>query len=208
MKKQLLLFITLILITNCISKKMISPKEDERQYDGKLYFATYNEAKYPRDTINNGPNDSLSLFRNKWYSKHLNSLKEISLFDKKDENLKIVRYTNLGTWSNPFVYKMENQTGQIILTYKQTDGLGGYQTGKIIKEHTKKVNLEKWNNFISKANDINFWNMDTHDPNIVLDGEEWILEILIDGKYHLVTRNNPENNDDSEFAELCNLLIN
>ena len=187
---------------------MITPEEDERQYDGKLYFATYDEAEYPRDTINNGPNNSLSLFRNKWYSKHLNSLKEISLFDKKNENLKIVRYTNLGTWSNPFVYKMVNQNDKIILTYSQTDGLGGYQTGKIIKEYTKKINLEKWNNFISKANDVNFWKMGTHDPKIVLDGEEWILEILIEGKYHLVTRNSPENNDDLNFAALCTLLSN
>ncbi|MCI3935831.1 hypothetical protein MQX03_01370 [Chryseobacterium aahli] len=208
MKKQLLLFLTLILITNCMSKKIVSPKEDERQYDGKLYFATYDEDKYPRDTISNGPNDSLSLFRNKWYSKHLNSLNEVPLFDKKNENLKIVRYTNLGTWSNPFVYKMENRNEEIFLTYSQSDGLGGYQTGKIVKEYTKKINAEKWNRFISKSNDVNFWNIGTHDPKIVLDGEEWILEILIDGKYHLVTRNSPKNNGDSEFAELCNLLIN
>ncbi|MCX8523251.1 hypothetical protein OF897_04850 [Chryseobacterium formosus] len=191
-----------------MSKKIISPKDDEKDYNGKLYFATYDENKYPRDTIRNGPNDSLSLFVNKWYSKHLNSLKEVSLFDKKNENLKIIRYTNLGTWSNPFVYKMELQNDQTILTYSQSDGLGGYQTGKIIKEYTEKMSVEKWNNLFSKANDINFWNMETHGSNIILDGEEWILEILIDGKYHLVTRNSPENNNDQEFAELCKLLTN
>lgn len=208
MGKLSLFFVIIILNMSCMSKKIISPKDDEKDYNGKLYFATYDENKYPRDTIRNGPNDSLSVFVNKWYSKHLNSLKEVSLFDKKNENLKIIRYTNLGTWSNPFVYKIELQNDQTILTYSQSDGLGGYQTGKIIKEYTKKISVEKWNKLISKANDINFWNMDTHDPNIILDGEEWILEILIDGKYHLVTRNSPENNNDQEFAELCKLLIN
>ncbi|MBD3904769.1 hypothetical protein NAL32_10160 [Chryseobacterium sp. Ch-15] len=191
-----------------MSKKIISPKDDDKDYDGKLYFATYDENKYPRDTINNGPEDSLSLFRNKWYSKHLKSMNEISLFDKRDKDLKIFRYTNLGTWSNPFVYKMENINDNIVLTYAQSDGLGGYQTGKIVKEYKKKISVENWNGIISKASDINFWNIGTHDPNIVLDGEEWILEILIGEKYHLVTRNSPENNNSKEFAELCNLLKN
>jgi hypothetical protein len=209
MKNKLLIFLTLISITSCMSKKIISPKEDDKEYHGKLYFATYDdESNYPRDTTNNAPNDSLSLFRNKWYSKHLNSLNEVSLFDKRNRDLKIIRYTNLGTWSNPFVYRMENINDNIILTYSQSDGLGGYQSGKVVKKYTKKFNKEKWNKLISKVNEINFWNIGTHDPNIVLDGEEWILEILIDGKYHLVTRNSPESNNAQEFAELCNLLKN
>lgn len=206
MKTQLFLFISLFLIISCRSKKNILSKENEKNYAGKLYFATYDENKYPRDTINNGPEDSLSLFVNKWYSKHLHSLKEISLFDKKNENLKIIRYTNLGTWSNPFVYKMENRNNQIILTYSKTNGLGGYQTGKIIRNRKKKINIDKWNEFILKANKMNFWNMKTHQQIDVNDGEEWILEILINGKYHIVSRRSPDNYDDGEFAQLCNLL--
>jgi hypothetical protein len=43
---------------------------------------------------------------------------------------------------------------------------------------------------------------------MILDGEEWILEVLIDGKYHFVTRNSPENYGGQEYAELCKLIMN
>lgn len=103
---------------------------------------------------------------------------------------------------------MENVGNQITITYSESDGLGGYQTGKLVKNSTKKINRSKWDATISKAKQISFWDMKTHGSNLVLDGEEWILEILIDGKYHLVTRNSPQDSDDKEFAKLCNLLIN
>lgn len=43
---------------------------------------------------------------------------------------------------------------------------------------------------------------------MIFDGEEWILEVLIDGKYHFVTRNSPDIYDGREYAELCKLVIN
>jgi hypothetical protein len=57
-----------------------------------------------------------------------------------------------------------------------------------------------------KANNIDFWNMPTHDSKYILDGEMWILEILIDGKYHIVTRNSPDHSGDEKFTELCKLV--
>lgn len=208
MRNLLFYFLFIVSITSCLSRKIISPVEDKKEYNGKLFFATYDEKKYPRDTINTGPNDSLRIFTNKWYSKHLNSLEETPLYDRKDKNLKIIRYTNLGTWSHPFVYRMENIGNQVTVTYNESDGLGGYQTGKLIKNYSKKINPKKWEAIISKANHINFWDMKTHKNKNIKDGEEWIFEILIDGKYHLVTRNSPQDFDDKEFAELCNSLIN
>ncbi|UOE37002.1 hypothetical protein [Chryseobacterium oryzae] len=189
-----------------MNNKFIKPKESTNEYNETLYFATYDENRYPKDTIRNGPNDSLSLFVNKWYSKHLNSLKETPIYNRKKENINIIRYTNLGTWSHPFMYRIEQKNGKIIEIYKQTNGLGGYQTGKITKNSEKQISNKKWNEIISKTNEIDFWNINTHDPNFILDGEEWILEILIDGKYHLVTRNSPENYGGKKFAELCKMI--
>jgi hypothetical protein len=61
---------------------------------------------------------------------------------------------------------------------------------------------------LEKINSVNFWSIETHDPNMILDGEEWILEVLIDGKYHFVTRNSPEIYGGQEYAELCKLIMN
>ena len=69
------------------------------------------------------------------------------------------------------------------------------------------MNLEKWNAVIEKMNSIDFWNIGTHDENIILDGEEWIFEALIDGRYHLITRNSPDHYDGKDFAELCDLVV-
>ena len=207
MRKLVIFSILILTFLSCVNTKIINPKENNKEYNGTLFFPTYDENKYPKDTIRNGPNDSLSLFVNKWYSKHLNSLQEKPIYNRGSENINIIRFTNLGTWSKPFTYRIEQQNGKFTKIYKQTDGLGGYQTGKIIKNNEKHINELKWNLIISKSNEINFWNIKTHDPNYILDGEEWILEILVDGKYHLVYRNSPENYDGNKFAELCKIII-
>ena len=94
------------------------------------------------------------------------------------------------------------------ITYNQTRGLGGYKAGRRIKHKTKEIKLEKWEQIIEKVDNIDFWNIETHDPNMILDGAEWILEILIDEKYHLVTRNSPEVYDGKEYADLCEMIVN
>ncbi len=153
------------------------------------------------------PNDSLSEFVNNWYSKHLYSLGEPVLYNKTNTPVNVVRFTHLGTWGNPYSYRLEQNKSEITATYSKTDGLGGYQAGKRIEQGSKKMNLEKWNAVIEKMNSIDFWNIGTHDENIILDGEEWIFEALIDGRYHFITRNSPDHYDGKDFAELCDLVV-
>lgn len=94
------------------------------------------------------------------------------------------------------------------MAYSKTKGLGGYSVGRRIKHEQKIIKLETWENIMAKIDSVNFWNIETHDPNMILDGEEWILEALIDGKYHFVTRNSPDLYDGQEYAKLCKLLMN
>ena len=148
------------------------------------------------------PNDTLSDFVNGWYSKHLISLKEPILYNQVDTGKKVVRFTHLGTWSQPYSIRIENSDGKITGTYNKTKGLGGYDAGRRIKHEEKILKIENWNSMLSKIND-GFWSIPTHDPNMILDGEEWILEVLIDEKYHVVTRNSPEIYDGKNYAELC-----
>lgn len=55
----------------------------------KLYFPTYDENNLKTELDKYGwnvrikPNDSLSPFVNKWYSRHLNSLKEPIIYNQK-----------------------------------------------------------------------------------------------------------------------------
>ena len=184
---------------------------------GAFYFPTYDEVKFKEKQIASGnfnqwvytgPNDSLDEFTNQWYSKHLNSLGEPILYTKTNKQKNIIRFTHLGTWSKPFSYRLEKKGEKLKITYNQTRGLGGYKAGRRIKHKTKEIKLEKWEQIIEKVDNIDFWNIETHDPNMILDGAEWILEILIDEKYHLVTRNSPEVYDGKEYAELCEMIVN
>jgi hypothetical protein len=154
------------------------------------------------------PNDTLDEFLNQWYSRHLKSMKELILYKLQKDNKKIIRFTHLGTWSNPYSYRIENSNGQITLTYSKTKGLGGYGAGRRIKYEQKIIKSETWEKILEKINSANFWSIETHDPNMILDGEEWILEVLIDGKYHFVTRNSPENFGGKEYSELCKIVMN
>jgi hypothetical protein len=164
------------------------------------------QKKFPCDFPK--PNDSLSDFVNSWYSKHLVSLKEPRLYNKKNKGLKIIRFTHLGTWSNPYSYRIEKNNENIIGTYNRTKGLGGYEAGRRIEHVQKDLDKEKWNKIIAKVDSVDFWNIHTHDPNMILDGAEWILEILIDDKYHIVTRNSPDVYDGKNYADLCKYIIN
>ena len=216
MKYKLITYIGLILtLTNCASSHSdlkYKPKSSDEFYFPVLSEKFKNKQedciareKFPCNFPE--PNDTLNDFENEWYSKHLKSLKETIIYKMKNENLKILRFTHLGTWSNPYSYTFENRNGQIKATFNKTKGLGGYQAGRRISHKEKTIQNEKWNQIVKNIESVNFWKIQTHDPNMILDGEEWILEVLIDGKYHFVTRNSPTNYGGKEYAELCKLII-
>lgn len=156
-------------------------------------------------------NDKMRNFRNKWYSKHLASMNEPVLYDKIDMGLKVFRYTNLGTNSNPFVIRVELIDSIVNFNYRISDGKGGYGTGKLIKEIQIQLPVSDWNKILDKVESTKFWDLHSYrsfDSNgnrmVILDGTEWIFEGLIGEKYHFVTRNTPESYYDKDYASLCN----
>lgn len=154
------------------------------------------------------PNDSLSEFVNQWYSKHLRSLGEPILYTLRNQDKKIIRFTHLGTWSKPFSYRIENNHGQITVVYNETNGSGGYGAGRRMKHKQRTIRLKTWEKVLRKIDQEDFWAMETNVPEYILDGEEWILEVLIDEKYHVVTRTSPDVYDGKAYAELCKLVMN
>jgi len=214
--KSIIVILILLSISNCVvvnpdfRYKAIAENEfifpmHSAEYTNSLEDCLRLEKKpcnYPK------PQDSLDEFTNTWYSKHLVSLKEFKIYDQKGKGLKMIRFTELGTWSNPFSYKFENNNGIISGTYSKSNGLGGYQAGRRIMFTEIELNQNDWNQIETKIENVRFWQIPTHDPNLVLDGAEWILEILWDDKYHFVTRNSPDVYDGKPYAELCELIIN
>jgi len=125
----------------------------------------------------------------------------------------VIRYTNLASFSNPFTIKVELKDSIVTFNYKLTDGKGGSETGKIIKEYQIQLPFAEWNRILAKVESTHFWNIHSFRrciengiEYVILDGAEWIFEGLNGDKYHFVTRTSPSNEDDKDFASLCNLM--
>ena len=124
--------------------------------------------------------------RNKFYSSHLQSLNEVSHKDSLSEY--IYRFTYLRTFHNAIVIGLENKNDTIQIYWKVSDGLGGYQSGKIIEYKTKQLSISDWNDFERKIEDIDFWNLPIENTWFGYDGSGWLLEGKRLKQYHIVNR--------------------
>ncbi len=192
MKK--LIIISFLLLVSCqVSNHTFI---EEKTHKGDYYFPIKTELE--RGDIN----AKLDTHQNTWYSKHLFSMGEPMLKDLNKNNIEIYRYTNLGTWSNPYVYRIEKCDSIVRITKKRTNGYGGYESGSLVDNETKVINYEKWKSLINKIDSISFWELETHGER-GLDGAEWVLEGYKEGKYHFITRWSPDSYGDKKFVETC-----
>ena len=61
---------------------------------------------------------------------------------------------------------------------------------------------------MQKINEINFWNLSTESRDDAgLDGSEWIVEVVKDNKYHMVTRWTPGKGRQGNFRSVGEYLI-
>src|SRR3954451_23303804 len=131
----------------------------------------------------------ISEFEVKWFSKHLSRMNEPSLFESaKAPGISIYRLTILPTWGNPIAIRFEKKKEVYQLTGKRLSGEGGYDPGKLVE--TKEVILAAAD---SKSLEtvlagLQFASMKTEDGVTGNDGDEWILEGVSGGKYHVITR--------------------
>ncbi len=138
--------------------------------------------------------DSSNSFVNKWYSKHLTALKEPSIYEQKnDEGVLLFRFLWLRTFHHPISIRLEIQKdGTGLLFVKMTSGAGGYEPGKIKKSYNKKIDKEGVSKFLELLINEGFWELPCRDDSMGLDGAQWIIEALSEGRYHLVDRWTPE----------------
>lgn len=178
MKYKILIYpIIAVLFTGCAilnPDRKYQPKSQDEFYFPTHSFKFTNSVsecmrlkKFPCDYAE--PEDSLSNFQNNWYSKHLISLKEPIIYKQREKGTQIIRFLHLGTWTNPYQYKIENINNEIIGTNSRTRGQGGYSAGRTVKHQDKLLSIGEWELIMSQMDSVNFWELPTHDPNIILD---------------------------------------
>ena len=198
MKRYFIFIVVILTLFSCTSPKFMAGKRPGRN---TFYFPPDTEK---HDTLYPyGREDKLDTFTNQWYSKHLYTLKEPVLYNA-GKDLEIYRFTYLPTSGQPLTFRIEKLDTIITITRSQTSGLGGYRAGHLKNTETRKLTPKEFSAIAKNFTASGFWSMPTHTER-GLDGEEWILEGFVNGKYHVVTRWSPEYDLQSNqtFITLC-----
>jgi hypothetical protein len=161
-----------------------------------------------------GDSSSQHRFRSDWYSKHLTAMREPSLWDVsgQDSAMEVYRFLWLRSFHHPISVRLTvRHDGTGLLTSKETDGKGGYDPGKLIRNVTATLSREQTDWFRDRAEGSGLWKLPTKQPEaagtVGLDGAQWIIETRKGGRYHIVDRWSPPA-DDPVHALGTTLMIN
>ncbi len=144
-----------------------------------------------------------------WYSKHLKAMKEPSLWKlaQNDRAAIVYRFLWLPTFDRPVSVRLSKSGDSAMLHAVELDGRGGYEPGKIAVRRTLKLDGKQWEDFKRRVDKAHFWPSPTEkaDDDIILDGDQLILEGVMTGKYHIVDRLGAVS--DADYAELCRQML-
>ena len=131
-----------------------------------------------------------------------------------NESAIVYRFTIIPTWGNDISIRIQSEGNVFRLCGKRLDGRGGFDPGKLVERKEFVLSEQESTEILVCLKSLNFFEMNTEDLPSGCDGEEWILEGVRDGKYHVVTRwsaNAPEFDPDKRglqaFVKFCSLLV-
>jgi hypothetical protein len=78
------------------------------------------------------------------------------------------------------------------LTGKILSAAGGYDFGSIKEQHEATITAAKASVFLTLLDQQNFWNLESGDNNIGMDGSWWFVEAVRTNHYQFVGRWTPE----------------
>jgi len=127
---------------------------------------------------------------------------EVPVLPVDDLNTEIYRITFIPTFYNPIKIRVEKRKNSYVLIAKRLSGQGGFDAGKLKTEKRRTLYLQEWDRLLDLLKEAKFWELPylekEEEPNekgeitVCLDGSEWVIEGVKDGKYHVVNRYCPE----------------
>ncbi len=146
-----------------------------------------------------------SQFKEQWYSEQLRALKEPSLWQlSKTQKTQTYRFLWLRSFNHPISVCLDvSEDGTAVVTTKITSGQGGDESRKLLVNKSRSLTKEHTASFLDQINEVGFWDLATYEREEVgpdgkkivevhVDGAEWILEGVKDGKYKIADRWSPE----------------
>jgi hypothetical protein len=144
-----------------------------------------------------------------WYSRDLYSMGEKPLWPPSSSPLQTTfRFTHLGAFTGPKVVTLAvlPDAASSVRIKAMNVSHDALETDDSVPVTPEKI--ARFSTALAKAD---FWNMQPDEPSRGLDGAEWILEGVQDGKYHIVARWCPATESDSPqalaFADAARLLF-
>jgi hypothetical protein len=180
-----------------------------------LFCATASAAAddpyFPVKTKTGG--EGVTGFESKWYGQSLERMKEPRLPEfAKDANADVYRITILPTWGNSIAVRVQKHGELYSLSARRLDGQAGYNPGKLVESKDIALGEDDSKTLGVLIQNLNFFQMSTEDDVRGMDGDEWIIEGVSQGKYHVAVRwcapsYDPEKRKLTAFLALCKFLV-
>jgi hypothetical protein len=140
-----------------------------------------------RDTTSVFP-DSALREREGWYGKHLRALGEGRLCPVPPGVAEAYRFLWLRTFHHPVVVTVERGQHGTRLRARETDGAGGYEPGRLIVDTAAALSDAQWQEVAALVAGARLWDATELPGDDVsgLDGAQWIVEGVRDGRYRAV----------------------
>lgn len=134
-----------------------------------------------------------------WYAEYYAALHEKPIWQEAPANTRkeIYRYLSLPTFGNPVLVRIEIcEDGRKVATFKKSTGKGGYEPGKLEISKARAISDADFTIFTNLLYEAKYWDLPAKMPVLEpygKDGSQEIIEVVRNGKYHVVDWWSPDN---------------
>jgi hypothetical protein len=157
--------------------------------------------------------EGVTEFESKWYGQSLKRMNEPRLPEvAKNVNAEVYRITILPTWGNSIAVRVQRHGELYSLLARRLDGQAGYDPGKLVESKDSTLGPDDSKTLAILIQNLNFFQVPTEDDVTGKDGDEWIIEGVSEGKYHVAVRWCAAEYDSGKrkltaFLALCKFLM-
>ncbi len=142
--------------------------------------------------MNFNKDKTIDAFLSDEYARHLEAMKEPSLwhFSSKDKKIEVYRFLCLHPDRHPFCVRVENDGHSVKLRFVVLDGVWVDNPGLIAIDRSIDITMPQWNELVHRTRQAGLWTLDSHDKDTVelIDNNRVLVEGLKDRRYHAVAR--------------------
>lgn len=173
--------------------------------------AVAQEPYFPLKTKSNY--EGLAWSEAEWYSSQLTAMKEPRLPPlAKDVSNETYRMTFLPSWGDAIAVRVQRHDQAFHLVAKRLHGQSGFVAGKLVETKEIELNAAESHALETLIAKLGFYQMPTDDEIAGNDGEEWIIEGVSGGRYHVVQRWTATYRTNERrlepFLAFCKFLVN